>query len=80
MGNQAKNTENNINVNNSLGRFDRGKALTKLVHLGKEARQLVNTMDQLLLTETNTAIDGEKRMKKKVQDHRRALNMLPDAE
>ena len=75
MGNRAQVTENNNSI-----RFDRGKALTKLVQLGKEARQLVNKMDKLLLPETQAATDGEKRMKKKIQDHRRALNMLPDAE
>ena len=48
--------------------------------LGQEARKLVSNMDNLLMPEDEAIIAAEKRIKKKITDHKRALNMLPDAE
>lgn len=41
---------------------------------------LVQRMDSLIIPDQSTPKDQEKRIKKKIQDHRRALNMLPDSE
>ena len=62
------------------GGYDRGRAINKLVMLGQEARKLVSNMDNLLMPEDEVVIAAEKRIKKKITDHKRALNMLPDAE
>ena len=41
----------------------------------------MKNVDKLILpTADKAAIEGEKKMKKKVEDHKRALKMLPDTE
>ena len=50
------------------------------MQLSNEARILSNTLDRLILPADKAAKEGEYRMKKRIQDHRKALNMLPDAD
>ena len=60
--------------------FDRSKAINKLVMLGSEARKLADKMNGLLMPGQVEALNEEKLIKKKNRDHKRALNMLPDAD
>lgn len=48
--------------------------------LGTEAKKIAMKMDSLIMPANKEAAEEEKRIKKKVMDHKKALNMLPDAE